>query len=429
MIKDSVNKIIRNRTAQNAGWLIGGKVAQMLLSLIVGILTARYLGPSNYGLIGYGTAYMAFFMSLCTLGINSLLVKEFVDNPNGSGMVIGTTLVLKFIASTISFLLILLITFFVDYGEYNTILIVFLCNLGLVFHILETFNYWFQSRLQSKVTAIVTFIAYFSTSLYKIVLLLFNADVFLFALASSVDYVVLGLLLWRSYKKHGGQQLFFSREYAKGLLSRSIHFIFPGLMVAIYAQTDKFMLKQMMSTEAIGFYTTAQILGGMWTFVLSAIIDSLYPGIMNSYKNNSGFEEKNMILYRIVFYLSIIVSTLICLFARPIIGILYGEAYLSAVLPLQIVTWLTGFSFLGVARNAWIVCKNMQKHLIIIYVSAAIFNVIFNYLLIPTYGATGAAIASVVTQFSTVFIIPLGINGLRENTLLIIKAISFQKPT
>lgn len=429
MIKDSVIKIIRNRTAQNAGWLIGGKVAQMLLSLIVGILTARYLGPSNYGLIGYGTAYMAFFMSLCTLGINSLLVKEFVDNPNGSGMVIGTTLVLKFIASTISFLLILLITFFVDYGEYNTILIVFLCNLGLVFHILETFNYWFQSRLQSKVTAIVTFIAYFATSLYKIVLLLFNADVYLFALASSVDYVVLGLLLWRSYKKHGGQQLFFSREYAKGLLSRSIHFIFPGLMVAIYAQTDKFMLKQMMSTEAIGFYTTAQILGGMWTFVLSAIIDSLYPGIMNSYKNNSGFEEKNMILYRIVFYLSIIVSTLICLFARPIIGILYGEAYLSAVLPLQIVTWLTGFSFLGVARNAWIVCKNMQKHLIIIYVSAAIFNVFFNYLLIPTYGASGAAIASVVTQFSTVFIIPLGIHGLRENTLLIIKAISFQKPT
>jgi O-antigen/teichoic acid export membrane protein len=73
--------ILRNKTIKNAGYLIVGKVVQMLFGLIVGLLTARYLGPSNYGLINYANAYIGFFTALCTLGINNVLVKEFVDHP------------------------------------------------------------------------------------------------------------------------------------------------------------------------------------------------------------------------------------------------------------------------------------------------------------------------------------------------------------
>ena len=51
-----IKNILKNKEVGNAGWLIGGKVVQMALSLVVGVITARYLGPSNYGLIGYATA-------------------------------------------------------------------------------------------------------------------------------------------------------------------------------------------------------------------------------------------------------------------------------------------------------------------------------------------------------------------------------------
>ena len=68
-------QIWNNRIAQNAGWLIGGKAVQMLIHLAVGMLTARFLGPGNYGLIQYAAAYTAFFASICTLGIHSVLVR------------------------------------------------------------------------------------------------------------------------------------------------------------------------------------------------------------------------------------------------------------------------------------------------------------------------------------------------------------------
>ena len=97
----------KNKVVKNAGWIIGGKVANKLLAFVVGIFAARYLGPSNYGLINYAAAYATFFASLCTLGINSVIVKNFVDHPDQQGETIGTTLLLRAISSLLSALAII----------------------------------------------------------------------------------------------------------------------------------------------------------------------------------------------------------------------------------------------------------------------------------------------------------------------------------
>ena len=60
-------KIYGSKEIKNAGWLIGGKMAQMVLSFVISILTARYLGPGNYGVVNYGQAYVAFFNAFLLL--------------------------------------------------------------------------------------------------------------------------------------------------------------------------------------------------------------------------------------------------------------------------------------------------------------------------------------------------------------------------
>ena len=140
----------KNKVVKNAGWIIGGKVANKLLAFVVGIFAARYLGPSNYGLINYAAAYAAFFASLCTLGINSVIVKNFVDHPDQQGETIGTTLLLRAISSLLSALAIIGIVSVVDRGERLTIVVVALYSIGLIFQVFDTLNYWFQARLQSN---------------------------------------------------------------------------------------------------------------------------------------------------------------------------------------------------------------------------------------------------------------------------------------
>ena len=60
-IRAVLNYFSKKKEVINASWLIIGRVVQMILSFVVGIFTARFLGPSNYGLINYGLAFVTLF--------------------------------------------------------------------------------------------------------------------------------------------------------------------------------------------------------------------------------------------------------------------------------------------------------------------------------------------------------------------------------
>lgn len=412
------------KVVRNAGWIIAGKVFHMLLTFFIGLLSARYLGPSNYGLINYAALYITFFTALCTLGINSVIVKDFVDHPQEEGVTVGTTLVLRAASSLLSAVMIVGLVCIVDAGETLTIVVVALCSLSLLFQVFDTINYWFQARLQSKFSAIATSISYTVVSAYKVILLICRMDVRWFALATSLDYIVAAVVLLIAYRKNGGPRLVFFWEKGKQLLAGSKSFILCGMMVAIYNCTDRFMLKHMLSEAAVGYYAVATSICSMWVFVLSAIIDSMYPSIMQAHLESAAvYEKRNRQLYAIVFYLSVLVSAVITAAAGLIVRILYGEAYLPAVGPLQIITWYTAFSYLGVARNAWMVCENKQKYLTPIYIGAAATNVLLNALMIPAWGASGAAAASLITQITTIFVFPSLVRGLRPNAKMMLDAI------
>lgn len=421
---NKMERLFANKEIKNAGWLIGGRILQMILSLFVGVLTARYLGPGNYGLISYGSAYVSFFSSLCSLGINSVIIKDFVDHPDEQGEAIGSALLMRLVSSILSALMIIGIVSIVDKNEPLTIAVVALCSLGSIFRIFETFNFWFQNQYNSKVTALATLCAYSVTSIYKILLLIIGKDVRWFAFATSVDYIVIAIFLFISYLRYGGTKLKFSLRKAKSLLSVSYNYILSSIMVSVYGQTDKLMLKQMMNESEVGYYATATAICAMWTFVLQAIIDSLYPSILRL-KNESqaAYEKKNRQLYAVVFYVSFFVSLVFVILGRFIISILYGVDYLPAVPVLKTVTWYTAFSYLGVARNAWIVSEGQQKYLKYIYACAAVMNVFLNVLLIPCMGAVGAALASLATELLSSIILPLLIKELSPNAKLMIEAI------
>ena len=179
----------------------------------------------------------------------------------------------------------------------------------------------------------------------------------------------------------------------------------------------------MLDESEVGFYSTAVSLCNTWVFVLAAIIDSLYPVILQDFDRDiKQFERKNRQLYAIVFYVSIGVSALFSILAKPIVLILYGTAYLPAAAPLRIITWYTAFSYLGVARNAWVVCYHKQNYLKYLYIGSAVTNILFNAWMIPLWGASGAAMASLITQMSSILVFPALIKDLRPNVKLMVDA-------
>lgn len=418
----------RGKVAKNAGWLIAGKLMHALLSFAVSLVMARYLGPANYGLINYAAAYTTFFASICTLGINSVIVKEYFDKPDEEGESLGTSLVLRMASSAMSALTIIGIVCVIDRNEPLTKAVVALYSLSLLFQVFENFNTWFQAKLQSKYTAIATMLAYAAASAYKIALLVLGKDVRWFAVATSVDAFFVALVLFIAYHRFHGSRLRFSWRKAKSLLNRSRYYILSGLMISIYGCTDRLMLKQMLDEASVGYYSMAVSVSNIWTFLLSAIIDSIKPVIIEKYNTDRvAFRKYNSVLYSLVFYLSLAVSCAYMLAGDWLIVLFYGESYAPAIAPMRVITWYVAFSYLGVARDTWIVCENKQRYLGGIYMGSALINVVLNLLLIPHWGAVGAAAASLATQFSTIFVFPLLIKDLRPNVQLIWEAITLKE--
>lgn len=417
--------MIKSRIITNAFWIIGCKIAQSLIGLVIGMMTARYLGPSNFGIINYAASMVAFVTPIMQLGLSNVMVQEIVNNPEQDGEILGTSILMSSLSAFFCIIGLVATVFFLNAGEKDTLIVCALYSTILFFQAIELFVYWFQAKYLSKYTSIASFVAYLIVALYKVYLLVSGKSVYWFAVSNSFDIMLIAIACFVLYKKKGGGRLSVSLTTAKRLFLKSHYYIVSSLMVVIFAQTDRVMIKNMLGNSETGFYSAAVVCAGLTSFVFSAIIDSFRPLIFeNKKKCENSFENSMSMLYSIVIYLALAQSLIMTIFAPFIVKILYGSAYAPAVSALQIVVWYTTFSYMGAVRNIWILAEGKQKYLWMINLSGALTNVILNFLFISLWGINGAALASLITQFFTNVIVNHMICPIRYNNYLMVKGLN-----
>lgn len=385
---------------KNASWLIGVQIVRAVVSLVISMLTARFLGPASFGLINYAASIVAFAAPVMYLGLTGILVQELINHPEREGETLGTAVTMSFFSSLLCIVGIFAFVSGVNAGETEILIVCLLYSLLLIFQSFDLVQYWFQAKLLSKYASLASFVAYLVVALYKVFLLVTDKSVYWFAVSNALDYFLIAVLLLAIYRVQGGQRFRFSWQVAKGMLRRSYYYILSDLMITVFAQTDRIMLKLKISDEATGYYSAAVACAGMTAFVFSAVIDSLRPMIFESKKeqDTARYERSIICLYSIILYLSLLQSVVVTLAAPLIVGILYGAQYAGSVAVLRIIVWYSSFSYLGAARAIWILAEGKQKHLVVLNLVGAVANVGLNLVLIPRMGASGAAIATVITQ-------------------------------
>lgn len=416
---------MKNSVFKNAGWIIGCKIIQSIFNLIIGLITARYLGPSNYGIISYVSSVVAFAVPVMQLGLKDTLVKEFVKSPDREGVILGTSLVLNIISSIFCMIGSVAFVMITNAGETETILVCMLYSFTLLFNATEMTQYWFQAKLLSKYPSVAALISYIVVSLYKIYLLVTQKSVIWFAFSNVIDYLLISIVLMVIYKKIGGKSLSIDWQTGKELLSRSRYYIIPSLMVMVFQHTDRIMVKLMVGETETGFYSAAITCIGITGFVFTAVIDSVRPTILEEKERSQELYEKRVIqLYSIITCMSLAQSIGMTLFAKPLVFLLYGADYSKTAGILAVAVWYITFGYYGSVRNIWILAEGKQKYLTGINVAGAIANIILNFCLIPVWGAKGAAVASIVTQFFANVIIGFILKPIRRNNYLMVKSLN-----
>lgn len=417
--------MLKSKVFKNASWIIVCKIVQSLLSLIVTMLTARYLGPSNYGLINYAAAIVAFVAPIAQLGLGSIQVQELVNYPEEEGVITGTTLILSLMSAIVCSIGVVSFAAIANRGELETIIVCALYTIVLFFQSAELMQYWYQAKYISKYASIASLIAFFVITVYKVILLVKGMGIYWFAIANSIDYIIITFALVFIYHKLGGKKLEFSRAVAKRMLAKSKYYIIANMMIAIFSQTDRIMLKQMVDSTSTGLYSAAATCAGLANFVYVAIVDSFRPMIFESYNKSKELFKKNTIrLYSIIIYLSIVECIVVTIFSKLIIRIIYGSVYIDASGALIIIAWYTIFAYIGSVRNVWILANEKQKWIWQINLAGAIANVILNFLLIPIWGINGAAVASLATQIFANIIVSYLIKDIRESSYLMLEGLN-----
>ena len=165
----TIQRFLSSRQLKNASWLIGCRIAQMLIQLVVSVLLARFLGPADFGVLQYAASLTAFFGAVSGLGLSAVLVKEYLEHPAAPGMVAGTAISLRFLAGFLSAVGCVGLSIFVDAGDPQVVWVVALTSVSLVLHTFDNLNYWFQAGLRSKITAIAALSGHALMAVYRCV--------------------------------------------------------------------------------------------------------------------------------------------------------------------------------------------------------------------------------------------------------------------
>jgi len=404
----------------NTSWLFAEKIFRMSMGLFVGIWVARYLGPEQFGLFSYTQSFVALFTAFSTLGLDGIVVRGLVKDQKKRDVLLGTAFGLKLIGAILVFILLFMGVQLTSNDQYTNILI-FVIASSVIFQSFNVIDFYFQSKVLSKFVTWANVVMLFLSSIIKIILILNNAPLIAFAWMVVFDSIVLamGLLYFYFHTDLSIKNWKFTIDQAKWLLKDSWPLILASIALTIQAYIDQVMLKEIIGSKEVGYYSVAIKLIGFFGFIPMLLRKSLSPAIIEA-KDISYDLYQNRLLnfYRLNFLLFLIIAIPIFIFAEQIIILFFGIEYQNAGILLSFLAIRLLFANMGVARGVYILTENLFKFSLFTMIIGTITNVVLNYLWIEKYGAKGAIVATIFSFFVTTFLIDIFYSKTRGNAFL-----------
>lgn len=429
-IKIMLNTEISKKLIGNSSWLVSDKIITIFIGLYSTSLVSKYFGPQILGQMNYVISITSLFISVSSLGLETLMIKELVEKKRNEGEVLYSGFVLRIIVSTLIVLVCMLIIYVLEPNQSMFHILTFIYSFNILIRSFEVLEYWVQANHLAKNISFLKIIVYLTTFIAKLLLIYFKGNIIHYSIIITLESTFYGMLLFLYYLKAKdlNSTARFNANFSKNILSKSWHLIVASLLVTIYMKTDQIMLGRMLTTKfELGLYSAADYIATLWYFVPMAIIISFKPIILKyRHEDEIKYTRYLKILYLIIFSIGMLASVSIIFLSKLIILIIFGNEYIGAIRILSISIWSGTIAMLGVAASIWYISEGMQKYNTVFVLIGAIINIILNFILIPKYGGVGAAIATLITQIIVNLIVPYFCRDTKKNIVLILDALRFR---
>ncbi|EPJ3740355.1 flippase [Proteus mirabilis] len=384
----------------NILWLISEKLANAVGTLIITIYVARYLGPSNMGIINFSLAISTIIVPLSQLGADSLIFNRVAKNINSGVALLNATRYLR-LSISISLVVFTLLAFYSNGIDKKNFIILLLMMCSCIFLSLDVYRHYFDALLKSKFNSIATQIGVYSSFILRFILVKIQAGSIFFTIpfiiSALIPFIIRSIFYRKSIKQFSSPKNTRNKFYLKYIFFAGFPLTLSSLSIIFYTRVNQIILGQYTDMYSVGILNAAITLAQGWIFFPLAIITSFFAKII---KDNDSIRFKHGIslLLFIVSIISVFVILLFYYYSENIINLTYGKEYLPATEYLYLLSISSFFSIIGTIFYRTIVFSGGYKYIMIKMILMAIVNIILNLILIPQYYLYGAVIATLITE-------------------------------
>lgn len=396
------------------------KVLQVLFPLISAPYVSRVLQPEGTGRVSFVQSVINIFLLLTMLGIPLYGIKACAkvrDNREELSRTVKELLIINTISLIITLILLtislLIISKFKAESElfivFSFILILNLVGVEWFYQAIEQYDYLTLIHLLSKLIALAILFIFVKT----------KQDVLMYAVTlviSSVGLNFISIIRLNKYVDFSIKHLNFQKH-----LKYIITLFAFSAFTTVYTSMDTIMLGFLSNQVEVGYYNLAVKIKNLLVSLITVVGSVLLPRATVILKNKGNLEFKKLVQKTLSF--NIIISLPISIFfiniSDIVIEILGGSTFYPTITTLKII--MPAIVFIAISNVIGIQYMiPLNKEIMVLYstVGGAISNIILNLILIPQFGATGAALA---TTISELIVMTIQIISIRKDKLQILK--------
>lgn len=404
----SLIKVNYHRLVINFSWQLLEKCVRMIVGLVVGTLTIRYLGVTQFGLLAYILSITSIFQALISVGADGVAVRLIARKKELSNQILGTLFRIRIFSGFACFLGSLVsIVFIGDINDTENLLLGLLIASGMLFQAADVINIWFQSQMQGKYIFIVKASSYLIICSAKICFILWNFSIYAFAATYSIEAFLSAALFIIYYRFYRTEKAWsWNLRYANILLRQGIPVMAAAFLLVFYAQIDRIMLAKLSSVYEVGLFSSALTLTTYLNFLPLLLCISLAP-LLAKAKN----KVQQILLYssllRTIIWPSLFFTLVLFIFSDFLILMLYGDAYTESAGSLRVLSLTIPLIGIGVVGEYFALNTSRTYLIFIKSIFSLFFSITLNFLILPTLGAVGASYVMLITSIVNLVIVCL----------------------
>ena len=375
------------------------KVLNVIFPLISTSYVSRVLLADGVGRISAVQNNVSYFLILATLGIPAYGLREIAknrDDINCRSAMFSELIIVNFILTIAAYSIFNIIVFRNNYFEnekylyeiFGLTILLNVFNIDWLFQGLEEYQYIAVRSIAIKLFSLLLLFVFVKN----------KTDIYIYAviqvLGTTGNYFF-NVIKFSNYVRLSFKNINISR-HIKSLLYLAL----GSISTELYAKMDITMLDYLKSSAIVGCYANSQKIANLIITTLVAVTAVFLPRLSFLFEKDK--KAYNSLL-RMGFDLMVSISIPACvgliIVSKPLVVSFLGEDFSNAATTLAILSFMIPLKCIGdLICYQVMMCAKQEKLLVKSYFMTMVVNLINNLLLIPRFGAEGAAIASVISE-------------------------------